>query len=1054
VAGAVPKAAASRDWHVSIPFTESIVEEAALDWLAALGYKVLNGPEIAAGTVGAERSDPNYRDVLLEGRLHQAIARLNPDLPPDAQEDAYRKLSRADAPSLIERNRVVHRMLVDGVTVEHSRIDGSIAGAQTRVIDFDNVENNDWAAVNQFTVVENKIERRPDVVLFVNGLPLVVIELKNPADENATVWTAYQQLQTYQAQIPSLFTYNIALVASDGVQARIGTLGAGKEWFKPWRTVSGKEDVGPEVPELQVMIQGVFDKQRLLDLIRHFIVFEVLGGGALSKKVAGYHQFHAVNTAVEETLRASGPTAITGQPIVGGKAGDRRVGVVWHTQGSGKSLTMLFYAGKVILHPTMENPTTIVLTDRNDLDDQLFGTFARCHDILRQEPTQAKNRANLRELLRVGGGGVVFTTIQKFLPEEKGDQRPVLSDRRNIIVIADEAHRSQYDFIDGFARHMHDALPNASFIGFTGTPVERVDANTRQVFGEYISVYDIQKAVADGATVPIYYEGRLAKLELKETERPRIDPKFEEVTEGEEVDLKEKLKSQWSRLEALIGAENRLKLIARDLVNHYEERNAAMDGKAMIVCMSRRICVDLFREITALRPQWQQESDEHGGIKVIMTGSASDPVEWQGHIRNKPRREALAKRFRDPKDPFRIVIVRDMWLTGFDAPSLHTMYVDKPMRGHGLMQAIARVNRVFYDKPGGLVVDYIGLAEELKEALSTYTESGGTGKTAIDQAEAVAVMLEKYEVCLGLFHGFDWSRWTTGTPTERLALIPQAQEHILAQDDGKRRLLTAVTELSPAFALAVPHDEALRIRDDVGFFQAVRSALAKGVAEERRSDEDMEQAIRQIISKAVTSDEVMDIFTMAGLKKPDISILSDEFLAEVRGMPQKNLAVELLRKLLSGEIKTRFRKNVVVAKSFAEMLEKALKKYQNRAIETAQVIEELIALAKAMNAANARGEALGLNEDELAFYDALETNDSAVKVLGEPTLKKIARELVINVRKNVTIDWTVRENVRAQLRVQVKRILRKYGYPPDKQEKATETVLEQAAVLSEEWAVV
>ena len=1037
-------------------FSESVVEQATLAWLEALGYTVLHGPIIAAGQIGAERSDPTYRDVVLEGRLRQALVRLNPDLSPDALEDAYRKLIRTAAPSLLDTNRAVHRMLVDGINVEHRRTDGSIAGSQVRAIDFDNVENNDWVAVNQFTVVENKIERRPDVALFVNGMPLIVIELKNPADEEATIWTAYQQLQTYQAQIPSLFTYNVALVASDGLQARIGTLGAGKEWFKPWRTIFGIEEVGPEIPELHVMIEGVFDKRRLLELIQHFIVFEDLGGGALSKKMAGYHQFHAVNIAVEATLRASGTPGANSPALEGrksGEVGDRRIGVVWHTQGSGKSLTMVFYAGKLILHPKMENPTIVVLTDRNDLDDQLFGTFARCHDILRQEPVQAKNRADLRERLHVCTGGVVFTTIQKFFPDESGDGNSVLSERRNIIVIADEAHRSQYDFIDGFARRMHDALPNASFIGFTGTPIEKTDANTRQVFGDYISVYDIQKAVVDGATVPIYYEGRLAKLHLKESERPQIDSTFEEVTEGEEVERKEKLKTQWSRIEAIVGAENRLKMIARDLVDHYEERNAAIEGKAMIVCMSRRICVELFKEITALRPQWNQKPDEQGEIKIVMTGSASDPVEWQGHIRNKQRREVLGKRFRDPKDPFRIVIVRDMWLTGFDAPSLHTMYLDKPMQGHGLMQAIARVNRVFRDKPGGLVVDYLGLAEELKEALSTYTESGGTGKTAIDQAEAVAIMLEKYEVCLGLFHGFDWSLWVSGVPTERLTLIPQAQEHILSLNDGKNRLLKAVTELSQAFALAVPHDEALRIRDDVGFFQAVRSALAKGIAEEHRSDEELDHAIRQIISNAVTSDKVMDVFAMAGLKKPDISILSDEFLAEVRGMPQKNLAVELLRKLLSGEVKTRFRKNLVIARSFAEMIENALRKYRNRAIEAVQVIEELIQLAKEMNAANARGETLGLTDDELAFYDALETNDSAVKVLGEPTLKKIARELVTNVRKNVTIDWTVRENVRAQLRVQVKRILRKYGYPPDKQEKATETVLEQAAVLSEEWAL-
>jgi type I restriction enzyme R subunit len=1036
---------------MSNTFTESVVEEAALDWFEGLGYVVLHGPEIAFGTPAAERSDPSYRDVILERRLRETLARLNPALPPEALEDAYQTITRIDVPSLLERNRSLHQMLVDGAPVEYRRKDGSIAGAQARVIDFDDMDGNDWLAVNQFTVVEGKTERRPDVVVFVNGLPVIVIELKNLADENATIWTAYQQLQTYQAQIPSLFTYNVAMIVSDGMQARIGTLGAGKEWFKPWRTITGQEDVPPELPELQVVLEGVLHKNKLLDLMRHFIVFEDFGEGALVKKMAGYHQFHAVNAAIEQTLRASSPADTKKSKKDG--AGDRRIGVVWHTQGSGKSLTMVFYAGRAILHPAMENPTLIVLTDRNDLDDQLFGTFARCHNILRQEPAQARNRADLRERLRVGGGGVVFTTIQKFVPEEGGDRNPVLSDRRNVVVIADEAHRSQYDFIDGFARHMHDALPNASFIGFTGTPIEKVDANTRQVFGDYISIYDIRKAVEDGATVPIYYEGRLAKLELREAEKPRIDPKFEEVTEGEEVERKEKLKSQWSRLEALVGAGNRMRLIARDIVKHYEERNAAMEGKAMIVCMSRRICIDLYREITALRPQWHQGPDEEGEIKVVMTGSASDPLEWQDHIRNKPRREALAKRFRNAGDPLRMVIVRDMWLTGFDAPSLHTMYVDKPMRGHGLMQAIARVNRVFRDKPGGLIVDYIGLAEELKQAMATYTESGGTGATALDQAEAVAVMLEKYEVCLGLFHGFVWPLWTTGTPTERIGLIPPAQEHILAQEEGKKRLLSAVTELSQAFALAVPHDDALRIRDDVGFFQAVRSALAKGIAEEHKSDEELDHAIRQIISKAVISDGVMDIFAMAGLKKPDISILSEEFLAEVQGMPQKNLAIEMLRKLLSGEIKTRFKKNVVAARSFAEMLQKALKKYQNRAIETAQVIEELINLAREMNAAGARGQRLDLTEDELAFYDALETNDSAVKVLGEPTLKKIARELVVNVRKNVTIDWTVRENVRAQLRVQVKRILRKYGYPPDKQEKATETVLEQAAVLSEEWAV-
>ena len=1038
-------------------FHESIVEQAALAWLKGLGYATAQGPDIAPDGKAAERT--GYQQVILERRLRDALARLNPDLPAEAHEEAFRRLLRAAEPSLPARNRSLHRMLTDGVTVEYRRGDGSIAGAQARVIGFDDQDANDWLAVNQFTVAEGQHVRRPDIVLFVNGLPLCVIELKNPADENATIWSAYRQLQTYQAQIPALFACNEALVVSDGTKARIGALGAGKEWFKPWRTITGSGDAPSYMTELQVILEGVFEKRRFLDLVRHFMAFEDMGGGRLVKKMAGYHQFHAVNMAVEETLRAS-ETCMAAEPRAryeawrraGGDAGDRRVGVVWHTQGSGKSLTMAFYAGRMILHPVMENPTIVVLTDRNDLDDQLFGTFSRCSDLLRQPPVQAADRADLRAKLSVTSGGVVFTTIQKFLPGGRGDRYPVLSERRNIIVIADEAHRSQYDFIDGFARHMRDALPNASFIGFTGTPIEKTDANTRAVFGDYISIYDIRRAVADGATVPIYYESRLAKLELKESERPRIDPEFEEVTEGEEIERKESLKTKWARLEALVGSERRLKIIARDIVNHFEERLAVMEGKAMIVCMSRRICVELYREIIALRPRWHHEDDEQGSLKVVMTGSASDPLDWQQHVRNKPRREALALRFRDPADPFGIVIVRDMWLTGFDAPSLHTMYLDKPMRAHGLMQAIARVNRVFRDKPGGLVVDYLGLAHELKQALATYTDSGGTGETAIDQAQAVAVMREKYEICRGLFHGFDWSKWLSGEPQQRLSVLPRAQEHILAQPDGKARLLKAVTELSQAFALAVPHAEALRIRDDVGFFQAVRAVLAKGGPDGRRTDEELDFAIRQIISRVVASDEVIDIFEAAGLKKPDLSILSDQFLAEVRGMPHRNLAVELLRKLLAGEIKTRFRKNVVQARSFAELLEQAVRRYQNRAIEAAEVIEEMIRLAKEMREANARGEQLGLSEDELAFYDALETNDSAVKVLGDETLRMIARELVETVRKNVKIDWTLRENVRAQLRVLVKRVLRKHGYPPDKQAKATQTVLEQAEVLSAEWA--
>jgi type I restriction enzyme R subunit len=1019
-------------------FTESIVEEAGLAWLQGLGYEILAGPQIGAGELTAERSDPGYRDVILERRLRQSLQRLNPTLPTEAIEDAYRRLTHSGQPSLVSRNHAIHLKLVDGVTVEYKRPDGSISGAQVKVVDYENPENNDWVAVNQFTIVEGHHNRRPDVILFVNGLPLVVIELKNPADEDATIWSAFNQLQTYKEQIPTLFNYNAVLVISDGLEARVGSLTADTERFMPWRTIEGEEVAPASLPQLQVLVQGMFEKRRLLDFIRYFIVFED-EGKTLVKKIAGYHQFHAVNKAVLTTIEATR------------EAGDRRAGVVWHTQGSGKSLTMVFYAGRLVLQPEMQNPTIVVITDRNDLDGQLFGTFSRCHEVLRQAPEQATDREDLKARLAVSSGHIVFTTIQKFMPPE-GERYPELSDRRNIVVIADEAHRSQYDFVDGFARHMRDALPNASFIGFTGTPIEKTDANTRQVFGEYISIYDIQRAVEDKATVPIYYESRLAKLELSDAEKPKIDADFEEVTEGEETERREKLKTKWAALESIVGTEKRLGVVAQDLVNHFGDRQSAIQGKAMIVCMSRRICVDLYNAIVKLRPEWHGEDDQAGKMKIVMTGAATDPLDWQRHIRDKRRRDALALRFKNDKDPFQVVIVRDMWLTGFDVPCLHTMYLDKYMRSHGLMQAIARVNRVFKDKPGGLVVDYLGVAQELKYAIATYTESGGKGKTAIPQEQAVEALQKHYEVCRGLFHGFNWSAWTAGSPAQKLSVLPNAQEHILKQEDGKKRLTDAAKQLSAAFALAVPHPDALRIRDDVGFFQAVRSVLNKTAPQQERKEADLDHAIRQIVSQAIASTEVLDIFEAAGLKKPDISILSDQFLAEVHELPQKNLAVELLKKLLIGEIKTRSRRNVVQSRLFSELLEKSIHKYQNRAVETAQVIEELIDLAKQMREAQHRGEALGLSDDEVAFYDALGVSDSAVKVLGDETLRTIARELVETVRKNTTIDWTIRENVRANLRVLVKRILRKYGYPPDKQERATLTVLEQAEVLSAQWA--
>ena len=881
------------------------------------------------------------------------------------------------------------------------------------------------------------------------------------------------------AEIPSLLQYNAVLVLSDGLQARIGSLTASAEWFRIWRTITGDTEAPATAVELEVLIRGVFEPNRFLELVHHFIAFEDdPDTGQVQKILAGYHQFHAVNAAVEETVRASGmtePGRVKEAPgnswarkMHGGKPGDRRAGVVWHTQGSGKSLSMLFYAARVIRHPAMANPTLVVLTDRNDLDDQLFGQFQRCHELLGQTPMQADSRERLRELLAVASGGVVFTTIQKFLPE-KGEAMPELSDRRNIVVVADEAHRSQYGFAAkvndkgeksyGFASNIRAALPQASFIGFTGTPVEKTDANTRAVFGEYISVYDIQRAVADKATVPIYYESRIAKLGLNQAELPRIDEAFEEITEGEEQGQKEKLKTKWAALEALVGDEKRIGLIAADLVAHFEKRREALDGKAMVVCMSRRICVGLYNALIRLRPDWAGAKDDAPEVevgkdcvvKVVMTGSAEDGPEWQPHIRSKEKRRALAVRFKNAKDPFRIVIVRDMWLTGFDAPCLHTMYADKPMQGHGLMQAIARVNRVFRDKPGGLVVDYLGLADALKHALATYTQSGGSGSPTIDTRQAIAIMMEKHDIACAMLHGFDWSKWTTGKPTERLALLPAGQEFILAQEDGKKRFVQVVTELSRAFALCAASEEAEEIRDDVSFFQAIQAALSKQDTGNRRTPDQIDAAIRQLVSKAITTDgQVIDIFTAAGLQKPDISILDDRFLAEVRGLKHKNVAAELLEKLLRDELKVRSKRNVVQTQRFSEKLKKTLNAYHNRAISTLEVLEELIKLAKEISADDTAAARLGLTEDEKAFYDALAANESAVRAMGDDKLKIIAAELITKVRQSVTIDWTLREGARAKIRVMVKRILNKYGYPPDLQDEAVKTVLAQAELLCAE----
>ena len=1016
-------------------FTENVVEQAALAWFENLDYELIHGLDIAPG--GDNQMRASYSDIILDERLRAALAAINPHIPTGVIDEVYRKVSASASPDLFEDNRLFHRMLVGGVDVEYTKPDGSITGDKVWLVDFDDISRNSFCAINQFTVVENRQNRRPDIVIFANGIPLAVVELKNAVNENTTNHHAYNQLQTYKREIPSLFRTNAVLVISDGIEARVGSLTANKERFMPWRTIDGVNIAPKGSAELETLLKGLFEKSVLLDLIQNFTVFEA-DGARLIKKIAAYHQYHAVNKAIECTVDASA------------EEGDKRAGVIWHTQGSGKSLSMAFYAGKIIQQKEMQNPTLVVLTDRNDLDDQLFGTFCLCEELLHQTPVQAKDRKHVRDLLSVASGGVVFTTIQKFAPE-KGEAFPLLSDRRNIVVIADEAHRSQYDFIDGFARHMRDGLPNASFIGFTGTPIELSDKDTYAVFGENIHTYDIQQAVEDGATVRIYYESRLAKIELDEAERPHIEEEFQEVTEGEEVDRKEKLKSKWARLEALVGAEKRINLIAQDLVDHFECRLEAMDGKGMAVCMSRRICVDLYNAIIKLRPEWHSNDDEKGAVKVIMTGSASDPESFQPHVPNKAGRDLLARRAKDPSDPLKLVIVRDMWLTGFDAPSMHTMYIDKPMQGHGLMQAIARVNRVFKDQPGGLIVDYLGIADSLKKALANYTERD-RDETGVPQGEAIAVMLEKYELVKQLFHDFDYSAAIDGNPQDRLRILPAAMEHILSQEKGRDRFMQLSLDLSKAFALCAASDEAKEIRDEVGFFQNIRSAFSKSTSGSGKGLEDLKTSLQQIVSRAVTSTEMVDIFAAAGLQNPDISILSDEFLAEVKGMDRKNLALEMLKKLLKDEIKQRSKKNVVQARNFTEMLESTIHKYQGRLIETAQVIEELIGLAKEMRQAKDKGEELGLNDDESAFYDALADNMSAQDVLGDDQLRNISRELAESIKKSTSIDWTVKESVRAKIRVVVKRILRKYGYPPNLQEKATQTVLEQAELLSAEWS--
>jgi len=1064
--------------------TESTIESFAIELLEGLGYHYIYAPDISHDADNPERS--SYADVLLLKRLKEAVSRINPEIPYEVQEEAIKEVQRIGSPDLITDNEQFHRMLTEGIKVTYQR-DNHPRGDLVWLIDFDNPGNNDFIVANQFTVIENGINKRPDLILFVNGIPLVVIELKNPADENTTVRSAYRQLQTYKSSIPSLFTYNGFMIASDGLEAKAGSLSAGFTRFMAWRSADGKEEASNLVSQLEVLIKGMLNKETLLDLIRHFIVFEKskkedpkTGITTITsvKKLAAYHQYYAVNRAVESTLRAAnsppwegncleespdsyGVVGVNQQPV-----GDRKGGVVWHTQGSGKSLSMVFYTGKIVL--ALNNPTILVITDRNDLDDQLFDTFASSTQLLRQEPKQADNRQELKEMLKVASGGVIFSTIQKFQPDE-GNIYETLSERENIVVIADEAHRTQYGFkpktidvkddagnvigkriVYGFAKYMRDALPNATYLGFTGTPIESTDVNTPAVFGNYIDVYDIAQAVEDGATVKIYYESRLAKIALTEEGKKLIDEVDEELAD---YNTSDQLKAKWTALEALIGSKNRIKKIAKDIISHFEQRQEVFTGKAMVVSMSRRIAVELYEEIVALNPDWHSDDLTKGAIKVVMTSASSDGPTIAKHHTTKQQRKMLADRMRDPNDSLKMVIVRDMWLTGFDVPCLHTLYIDKPMKGHNLMQAIARVNRVYKDKPGGLIVDYLGIASDLKEALSFYSDAGGKGDPTLLQEEAVGLMLEKLEVVSQMFHGYPYEDYFEADTSKKLSTILGAEEFILNIEDGKKRFINEVTALSKAFAIAVPHEQAMDVKEEISFFQAVKARLAKfSSTEQGKSNEELETTIRQVIDNALVADQVIDIFDAAGIKKPNISILSEEFLLELRDMKHKNVAMEVLKKLLNDEIKTRAKRNLVNSKSFMEMLEDTIRRYQNKIISAAEVIDELIKLSKEIVKSDDQAEKMGLTEYEYAFYTAVANNKSARELMLQDKLRELAVKLTERVRKNASIDWTIKESVRAKLRVIIKRTLRQYGYPPDMQKLATETVLKQAELIAAELA--
>ncbi|MBW2557885.1 MAG: type I restriction endonuclease subunit R [Deltaproteobacteria bacterium] len=1069
--------------------TESEIEKFAIELLEKQGYQYIYAPSIAPDSKTPERE--SFEEVLLIERLQTAVGRINPSIPEDIREDAIKQIKRLNSPELIANNEAFHRMLTEGIKVSYQR-DGNSRGDLVWLIDFKNPENNDFIVANQLTVIENNVNKRPDVILFVNGLPLVVIELKNPADENATIGSAFKQLQTYKQEITSLFTYNGLMIISDGLEAKAGSISAGLSRFMAWKTSDGKVEASPLIGQLETLIKGMLDKKTLLDLIRHFIVFEkskkeCQETGIITietvKKLAAYHQYYAVNRAVESTLRASdyainearksilpmltespesyGISGVHSQPV-----GDRKGGVVWHTQGSGKSLSMVFYTGKIVL--AMDNPTVVVITDRNDLDDQLFDTFAASKQLLRQDPVQAENRDHLKDLLKVASGGVVFTTIQKFQPDN-GNIYETLSKRDNIIVIADEAHRTQYGFkaktidardengivvgkktVYGFAKYLRDALPQATYLGFTGTPIESADVNTPAVFGNYVDVYDILQAVDDGATVRIFYESRLAKINLSEEGKKLVADLDDELEVGE-FTVTQKAKAKWTQLEALIGSEDRTQRVAQDIINHFDLRQEVFEGKAMIVTMSRRIAADLYKAIIDIRPEWHSKDLKKGVIKVVMTSASSDGPEISRHHTTKDQRRALADRMKDPNDELKLVIVRDMWLTGFDVPSLHTMYIDKPMKGHNLMQAIARVNRVYKDKPGGLIVDYLGIASDLKKALSFYSDSGGKGDPAIAQEQAVQLMLEKLEVVSQMFHGFAYEEYFDADTGKKLSLILAAEDYILGLENGKKRYINEVAALSQAFAIAIPHEQAMDVKDEVAFFQAVKARLAKfdgtGTG---KTDEEVETAIRQVIDKALVTEQVIDVFDAAGIKKPDISIFSEEFLLEVKNMEHKNIALEVLKRLLNEEIKTRTKKNLIQGKSLMEMLENSIRRYHNKILTAAEVIEELIALGKGIQKMDKEPQEMGLSDFEYAFYTAIADNESAQEVMGKDKLRELAVVLFERVKKNASIDWTIKESVKAKLKVIVKRTLRQYGYPPDMQKLATETVLKQAEMIAEE----